>query len=162
MSDNNFLDDIFKSKKKKKSPLEKFIKTDSNEEDVSKDKETKPGVGIEHYGTSSSSSASSSVDNYQSKHQSSIEKKEKIPGQLLLDASGLKEFNIDSFDTEIGAKPTPEQQEIAKNNNDDNNMNAINIDEINKLISFLKVGNYDAAVDFIIQLKLKYNIDNIL
>ncbi|MCK4545694.1 hypothetical protein KAU43_09150 [candidate division WOR-3 bacterium] len=157
MSDNNFLEEIFKSKKKRKSPLEKFIKIDNNEE-VSNDKETKPDTGIEHYGTSSTSSPPSDVDNHESKHQSFTEKKEKTAGQALIDASGLKEFNIDSFDMETSPK-SPEQPDIDKNGN---NTNTINIDEINKLISFLKSGNYDAAVDFIIQLKLKYNIDNIL
>lgn len=157
MSDNNFLDEIFKSKKKKKSPLEKFIKID-NDEEIPKDKETKTDAGIEHYGTSSTSSPPSDIDNHESKHQSFTEKKEKSAEQTLIDASGLKEFNIDSFDMETNSK-SPGQPDTTKN---DNNTNTINIDEINKLISFLKSGNYDAAVDFIIQLKLKYNIDNIL
>ena len=58
MSNKNFLDEIFKSKKKKKSPLEKFIDIDNNEDEKesSNNKEIGSNVDIEHYGTSQTSS----------------------------------------------------------------------------------------------------------
>ena len=167
MSDNDYLKKLIKSKKKKsKSPLEKFI----NKEDVTVENEppavNKPSVEIEHYG-GTTQTPKTDTDKQTEPQQVTTNPTEpstsKSAPDSLLKASGLREFDIDSLDIdsseEVSNKATTQ---TVSNEIPNQNRVSVTDDEINQLIEFVKAGNFDAAVDFIVQLKLKYNIDNII
>ncbi|NIA22559.1 MAG: hypothetical protein GWP03_00055 [Proteobacteria bacterium] len=166
MSENDYLKKLIKSKKEKsKSPLEKFI----NKENVTMENKAtavnKPEVEIKHYDGTTQTTETNNAKPYESKQVENTPQKHVSNNSpdSLLKATGLREFDIDALDVDytekVANKPaTPPVVEKASAQNSV----SVTEDEVNQLIGFVKVGNFDAAVDFIVQLKLKYNIDNIL
>jgi len=167
VNDNDYLKKLIKSKKEKnKSPLEKFI----NKEDTVIEKKTpavnKPDVEIEHYGGSTQTTDikyNKPPESQETEPTSPKKPSGENPPDSLLKASGLREFDIDALDIDSTEEITNKSVSTPTNENSATR-NSVNVteDEINQLIGFVKTGNFDAAVDFIVQLKLKYNIDNIL
>ncbi len=166
MSDNDYLKKLIKDKKEKaKSPLEKFVNKDNLNLESNTPVESKPEVEIEHFGNAPKSVEQNTdavkphEENTVSEPvQHEVKKENEGAPSALLKASGLREFDIDSLDVDSSTEITtsaPKQEQEAK-------ANSVTEDEINELVKFVKSGNFDAAVDFIVQLKLKYNIDNII